>query len=470
MNSAVHNKHAVVIGGSMAGLLAARVLSEHFAQVTVLERDAVQDEPQSRKGQPHTRHLHGLLAKGLEVMANYFPDLLDSLQGNGALVADMGAGMRWYAYGGYRLQVEAGMRGALMSRPLLEWQIRRCVAALANVRIVDECDVEGPLFSTDKRRVTGVQVTLRAQGNQPHMFPADLVVDASGRGSASPKWLQAAGYARPVESEVKINMGYATRLYRRRPNDLQGAALIMVTAEGPDDKRSGMIFPIEGDRWIVTLGGINGDHPPLDEQGFLAFARSLPAPDVYRLITKAEPISGITPHRFPSSLRRHYEKMPSFPEGYLVLGDAICSFNPVYGQGMTCAAMEVEALDQLLSRRLNTRFGKHHPGSLDGLALEFFTQAGKIVDNPWQMAVGADFRFPGTEGKKAASVDFINAYVTKVHRATHHDPVVQKEFLKVMNLMQPPSSLFHPKVLVRVLRGGRKQGQQARLATAESSR
>lgn len=461
MKNTASDKRVVVIGGSVAGLMAARVLSEHFAQVTVLERDAVHDEPESRKGQPHTRHLHGLLAKGLEVMAHYFPDLIEGMQEDGALVADMGAGMRWYAYGGYRLQIEAGMRGALMSRPLLEWQIRHRVQLIANVRIVDECDVEGPLYSADRQYITGVQVTLRGKGNQQRVFPADLVVDASGRGSASPKWLQAAGYGRPAESEVKINMGYATRMYRRRPGDLDGAALIMVTAEGPDDKRSGMVFPVEGDRWIVTLGGINGDHPPLDEHGFLAFARSLPAPDVYNIITKTEPLSAITPHRFPSSLRRHYEKMATFPEGYLVLGDAVCSFNPIYGQGMTCAAMEAQALDDLLTRR---------SGNLHRVAREFFGRTAKIVDNPWQMAVGADFRFPGTEGKKGASVDFINAYVAKVHRATHHDPVVQKAFLKVMNLMQPPVSLFQPKVMVRVLRGTRVQSEGQQLETAEAQR
>ncbi len=461
MKNTTNNKHAVVIGGSMAGLMAARVLSEHFAQVTVLERDALHNEPESRKGQPHTRHLHGLLARGLELMAHYFPDLIEALQQNGALVADMGAGMRWYAYGGYRLQIEAGMQGALMSRPLLEWQIRSRVQALANVQMLDECDVEELLFSADRQCVAGVQVTLRGKTCEQRMIEADLVVDASGRGSASPKWLQAAGYGRPAESEVKINMGYATRLYRRRPGDLNGAALIMVTPEGPDDKRSGMVFPIEGDRWIVTLGGINGDHPPLDEQGFLAFARSLPAPDVYDIITKAEPLSAITPYKFLSSLRRHYEKMVSFPDGYLVLGDAICSFNPIYGQGMTCAAMEAEALDNLLTRR---------HGNLHRLAQEFFARAAKIVDNPWQMAVGADFRFRGTEGKKAASVDFVNAYVAKVHRATHHDPVVQDAFLKVMNLIRPPASLFQPNILVRVIRGTRIRSQGRHLETAKAER
>jgi 2-polyprenyl-6-methoxyphenol hydroxylase-like FAD-dependent oxidoreductase len=462
--SAINHTHALVIGGSMAGLLAARVLSDYFDSVTILERDAVNDAPESRKGQPHTRHLHGLLAKGLEVMAHYFPDLLEGLQEQGALVADMGQSIRWYTFGGYRLQAECGLRGALMSRPLLEWQIRQRVRSIANVRLVDQCDVQGPLFSADNRRITGVAVTLRAAGGEARTFAADLVVDASGRGAAAPKWLQANGYDCPEEAAVKVNMGYATRIYRRNPGDLEGAQLIMVTAEGPEDKRSGMVFPIEGDaegdRWICTLGGINGDHPPLDERAFLAFARSLSAPDLYNLVAKLEPLSEIIAYKFPSSLRRHYERLERFPEGFLVMGDAICSFNPVYGQGMTVAAMEAQALDELLAGRLVRREAAQsdrqtlRTKGLDGLALEFFASAAKIVDIPWQMAVGADFRFQGTEGKKERSVDFVNAYVAKVHRATHRDPVVLEAFLKVMNLMQPPASLFHPKVLLRVLAGG----------------
>lgn len=445
--------HAVVIGGSIAGLLAARVLSDHFARVTILERDPVADEPEVRKGQPHTRHLHGLLAKGVDVMGRYFPDLLAGLQQNGAIVADMGAGMRWFTFGGYRLQTPTGMMGVLMSRPMLEWQIRRRLLAIGNVRMIDQVDVQGLEFDEKKQRVTGVRAALRTSGGSPYTYVADLVIDAGGRSALTPRWLQEAGYDHAVESTVKINMGYATRIYRRRPGDLQGAELLLVTAAGPHDKRSGMVFPIEGDRWIVSLSGINGDHPPLDEHGFLDFARSLQAPDVYNLLLKLEPVSAIMPHKFPSSLRRHYEKLDRFPGGYLVLGDAICSFNPVYGQGMTCAALEAQALDELLAQR--------QPDDLRGLAQDFFARAAQIIDNPWQMAVGADFRFPGTEGKKAASVDFVNAYVARVHRATHHDPLVLKEFLKVMNMMQPPASLFHPKVMLRLLRPQPKDSQLA---------
>ena len=436
---------AIVIGGSMAGLLTARVLSKHFTQVTLLERDEIRDQPEARKGQPQTRHLHGLLAKGLETMLTYFPTLVDDLRAGGALVSDMGQGMRWHTFGGYRRQFKSGMNGALMSRPFLEWQIRRHVLALPNVRLIDACDVEGLTMSADSRQVTGVVIRRRMDDQPVTTLTADLVVDASGRGAASPKWLAQLGYAKPAESFVKANVGYATRLYRRRPGDLEGADLLMIAPDAPHGKRTGLLFPMEGDRWICTLGGWAGDHPPTDEAGFLAFAQSLPAPDVAQMLRHLEPISEIITHKFPGSLRRHYEGLARFPEGYLVLGDAICSFNPVYGQGMTSAAMQAAALDQLLTAR----------AGLAGLWRAFFKAAAKVVDMPWQLAVGEDFRFPEIEGKKPAGVDLINAYVTKVHQATHHDTEVYTAFLKVMNLMAAPTSLFHPKILWRVLWGRR---------------
>jgi len=438
--------HAIVIGGSMAGLLAARILSDHFDRVTILERDKVNDAPEARKGQPHTRHLHALLAKGLEVMTRYFPDLPQGLVDHGAIISDMGNRMRWYTFGGYRVQTARGFDGALMSRPLLEWQVRRRVLLLPNVTLVDWVDVERLAFGSAGRCVEGVQIRQRSTGEHK-LLRAELTVDASGRGTATPKWLEAAGFGKPQESAVKINMGYATRVYRRRPGDLEGADLIIVSGEAPHDKRGGLIFPIEGDRWICTLAGTAGDYPPTDEDGFTAYARSLAAPDIYNLISRLEPISDIISHRLPTSLRRHYEKMEHFPEGYLVLGDAVCSFNPVYGQGMTSASLQAEALAELLTGRK----------SLGGLAPAYFKRVAKIVDIPWQMAVGEDFRYPETEGKKAPGTDFINAYGARLHRGTHSDPYLLAEFLKVMNLMQPPASLFHPRTIWHVMRSGRTQ-------------
>ncbi len=434
MSQQVQNNVAVVIGGSMVGLLTARVLSNHYGQVILLERDKINDQPQ-------TRHLHALLTKGLETMLAYFPTLVDELTDGGAIITDIGQALRWHAFGGYRGQFPSGMMGALMSRPFLEWQIRRQVVALPNVQMIDECAVEGLVWNGDRSRVTGVTMQRRNGDQGVTTLTADLVVDASGRASASPKWLAAGGYAQPTESFVKVNVGYATRTYRRKPGDLEGAEFLIIAADPPHGKRTGLFLPMEGDRWGCTLGGWSGDHPPLDEAGFMAFAESLPAPDLHTILKRLEPLSESIPHKFPGSLRRHYEKLKRFPEGYLVLGDAICSFNPVYGQGMTSAMLQAAALDQLLSGR----------PALTGLWRDFFKTAAQVVEIPWQSAVGEDFRYPETEGKKPAGIALLNAYVPKVHQATHDDPTVYAAFLKVINLMATPMSLFHPNILWRVL-------------------
>jgi 2-polyprenyl-6-methoxyphenol hydroxylase-like FAD-dependent oxidoreductase len=433
---------AIVIGGSLSGLLTARVLSEHFKHVTILERDVIPDEPTARKGQPHTRHLHGLLATGLETMTRYFPDLPEALAAGGAVVRDFAEEMRWYAFGGYRKPFRMEVKSVLMSRPFLESLIRERVLARPNVTLLDNCAVKQLITTSDRQRVTGIELEARGDQQEILRLMADLIVDCTGRGSRSPQWLTSLGYVAPKVSEVKVDVGYATRLYQRNPADPRGNKWMLITPEAPQETRFGGIFPIEDDRWIVSLGGWAGDHAPTDEAAFLAFARSLPAPDVYNIISQAQPISDIIPYKFPHSLRRHYEKLHHFPAGYLVLGDAISSFNPTYGQGMTSAVLQAFELDKLLAKR----------SSLDGLALAFFKRAAKVIDIPWQLAVGEDFRFPQTTGPKPPGTDFINRYIVRVHRATLHDEVVGLAFLKVMNLMAPPPSLFHPRIVWRVLR------------------
>ena len=280
----------------------------------------------------------------------------------------------------------------------------------------------------------------------------DLIVDCSGRGSRSPQWLADLGYAAPTESEVKVNVGYATQIFRRDPADPRSKEWMLITPEAPRETRFGGMFPIEGDRWVVSMGGWAGDHAPTDSQGFMDYARAMPAPDIYNVMSQSEPLSEVTPYKFSSSLRRHYEKLSRFPQGYLVLGDAVCSFNPTYGQGMTSAAMQASALDELLTQRR---------GRLDGLAATCFKQAAQSVDTPWQLAVGEDFRFPQTTGPKPAGVDLLNRYVALVHRATLVDEEVGRAFAKVMNLMAPPTSLMAPRILLRVYRANRQMNSSS---------
>ncbi|MDX1478172.1 MAG: hypothetical protein R3301_10745 [Saprospiraceae bacterium] len=427
---------AVVIGASMAGLLTARVLSDFHDEVVIIEKDVVPDEPASRKGQPQTRHLHGLLARGLDVLESLLPGLTVELIQHGAIYDDMGSAIRWYQFGGYRRQFVSGLMGVIQSRPLLEFLVRRRVLALPGVRLMDRCSADRLAIS--RGTVTGLHVLL---DGRPALLSSDLVVDCAGRGSRTASWLAEAGFPSPKTSEVTVHLGYATRTYRWEEDHLTGARLCMSLPSPPQVRRSGFLLPIEGKRWMLTMAGWHRDYPPTDEEGFNAFARSLPLPDIYRIIRSAEPLSDILPYRFKSSRRFHYEKLSTFPDGLLVLGDAVASFNPVYAQGMTSAAMQANALHACLQKGLRGH----------ALSRQYFKKVARLVDIPWQLATGEDFRFPETTGPKPAGTDLLNTYVTRVHKATHRDTAVYGQFLQVMNMVEPPTSLLCPRMLWRVL-------------------
>ena len=432
---------AVVIGGSMAGLLAARVLSEHFDQVTILEKDPVEDLPQTRRGQPQARHAHGLLGHGLEILEAFFPGLTDELVAGGAIAADMGEAIRWYQYGGYRRQFHSGLTGIVLSRPFLEWRIRRRVLGLPNVTIQAGMRVECLIPNRDIDRITELQVRDGQSGNALRGLVADLFVDASGRGSRTPSWLTELGYPRPAREEVRVDVGYASRIYRRRPDDRLVGELVMILPSPPNDKRMAFLLPMEHDRWIVTAGGWHGQPLPTDGRALMRFLRDLQVPDIFQVVKDAEPLSDIVTHKFPSSRRLRFERLARFPDGYLVIGDALASFTPVYAQGMTAAAMQARALAGLLQNRR----------CLAGMWRSYFNEMANVVDDIWQLAVSEDFRFPETRGNKRPATDLLNWYVGRVHRATHRDTVVYGQFLRVMNLLVPASSLMQPRILARVL-------------------
>jgi 2-polyprenyl-6-methoxyphenol hydroxylase-like FAD-dependent oxidoreductase len=434
--------HAVVLGASLGGLLTARVLSQHYDRVTILEKDRVNHYPESRPGQPHTRHLHALLATGLDAMSHYFPDLPQALIDHGAMVNDFAGSMRWYIYGGYRERFTIGFPATTLSRGLLEYLVRDRVLTLDNIELRDQTIVHQLITTADRSQVIGVQVNQPGQLATTTDMMADLVVDVTGRNSPSPRWLKALGYEAAPEQKVTVNVSYATRIYRRDPKDLRSQTWILSSPEPPQEKRFGGIFAIEDDRWIVSVGSWHEDDPPIEEAQFLAFARSLPSPDIYDIVSHAEPLSGIIPHKFPFSLWRHYERLSRFPSGYLVLGDAVASFNPTYGQGMTVAALETIELDRLLTGNI----------SPDRLAQRFFQQVATVVSIPWQLAISQDFCYPQTVGDKPRGTDLMNRYIALVHRATLRDRVVGEVFFRVMNLMVPPVSLLHPRIVWRVWR------------------
>lgn len=446
MKNQILGKHAIVIGASIGGLMAARALTDHYKTVILLERDTLPRMGQNRKGVPQGHHAHGLLGRGREVMEQFFPGLTQDLVNKGAKSGDTQAQVRWYAGDGALAQAKSEMLGLAVSRPLLEGYIRQRLMALPGIRVVENCDVLGLVSTSDKSRVTGVRLVRRNMGSAEEILHADLVLDASGRGSQTSKWLGALGYEAPQVEEVKVGLGYASAHFIRRPEDQDQNAVVVVASRS--NSRSAAMIAQEGGRWIISVGGFMGDYAPTDYADFLAYTKTLVAPEIAEVVGRGEIIGEIVHFKYPSSVRRHYQKLRRFPQGFLVFGDAICSFNPVYGQGMTSAALQGLALQ-----------GELKQGTAK-LAQRFFKAAAKVVDIPWSIAVGNDLANPKIEGKRTGKIRFINWYMSKLFVAAHQDTVVANAFLKVTNLIAPPPSLMAPRIALRVLMGNLKARKQ----------
>jgi flavin-dependent dehydrogenase len=424
---------ALVIGGSMGGLLAARVLADHYKEVTILERDEFPPIGAQRRGVPQGRHTHGLLASGRVAIERLFPGISNELVEAGAVTVDIARDARWFTEGACRVRFKSGLRGLLMTRPLLEGIVRRRLFLLPNIDARQSFQVEDVVVTEDRRQVRGVK------GAGAELL-ADLVVDATGRGSHGPLWLEAMGYPKPVEERVQVDLAYTTRFFRRDRGHLNGDSVVVIPPT-PEGKRGGVMLAQEGDRWIVTLIGHFGQAAPLDLDGFVEYARTLPAPYIYEVVRDSQPVSEPVSGRFPASVRYRYERLRQFPVGFLVFGDAISSFNPMYGQGMSVAALEAMELAAALRK-----------DSAD-LARRFFRRAAKVVDIPWTISVGNDLRMPETVGPRHAGVKFVNWYIAKLQKAAHSERIPAMAFIKVANLLAPPPSVMRPTVVMGVLRG-----------------
>jgi 2-polyprenyl-6-methoxyphenol hydroxylase-like FAD-dependent oxidoreductase len=431
----------------MAGLLAAGLLARHFERVTLVERDALEDAGQPRKGVPQGSQTHILLRRGLDIAAHIFPGLREDLRDSGGQVMDMSQDCEWHVAGIWRKRILSGVDMYSQTRPMFEGKVRAKLVALPNVRLLTGQEVLGFVASAEGGRVTGVKVRAPGEG-QETVLEADLVVDASGRGSRTPQWLEGLGYPRVEETQFKVDVGYATRLYRKPAGFDAAWKALIVSADLPRVRRSGGILPVEGDRWTVTLSGWLKDYPPADDAGFLEYARSLTQPHVYEALRNAEPLGPIVSYRFAHSQWRHYERLPRSPEGLVVVGDAFCSFNPIYGQGITTGALQVELLGECLRE------------GLGGLARRYFERAGRLLKMPWTMSTTEDLRLPEMEGTRPPGAGLLYWYGEKFQRLTASDDEAIQTFMQVMHMLKPPTAMFSPGLLFKTLA---KQPSEAEL-------
>jgi 2-polyprenyl-6-methoxyphenol hydroxylase-like FAD-dependent oxidoreductase len=437
---------AVVLGGSMAGLLAARVLAEAYTEVLLVDRDDLIGVAGYRNGVPHGRHAHGLVARGHQILEEQFPGLTQGMTDSGVIPGDFNSDIQWY-FSGKRLRPShSGLASVPATRPVLEYHVRNRVADIPNVRFLERHDIVGVETTPDRTRVIGARVQRRGDDTQPEVLRADLVIDAAGRGSRTPVWLRELGYQPPAEDRVKVDLAYTTRHYRV-PYDPFGSDIAIIAAATPSHPRGAFFYrlPGDGNRVELSLTGVLGDHPPTDPEGFLDFIRSLPVPDIYATVRESEPIDDPVRFRFPASVRRRYERLNRFPDGLLVMGDAVCSFNPVYAQGMTVAALE-----SLTLRKHLQSFVKVRP-------TDFFTDISGQIDSPWEFAASADLGYAGVEGRRTVKVRMINKYVPRLQSAAVHDSSLTNAFVRVAGLIDQPTTLLRPGKLLRVLRHSRRQ-------------
>jgi 2-polyprenyl-6-methoxyphenol hydroxylase-like FAD-dependent oxidoreductase len=434
-------KHAVVVGAGIGGLTAAKALSSHFEKVTVLERDALPSKPQARTGTPQSRQVHVLLRGGLDALTRFFPDFETELERAGAVRARVGSEIRIESPGFDPFpQRDLAFDTLCMTRPLVEFVARRLVEQQGNIAFQPLCRVTRFLTSPDQLAVVGVRYD--AAGGESTTLAADLVVDASSRGTLTLEALDAIGMPRPAETEIGVDLSYATATFEippAAPRDWRA----VIHRPAADSGRGAFLFPIENNRWHVNLNAVHGETPPDDIKDFIAFAKTLRTPTIHDAVKDAAAVGPIYRFGLPCSVRRRFEALQSFPERLLPIGDAICRFNPAFGQGMSVVAQEAGVLKQLL----DARAGASQP--LDGLAQAFFAAIQDVLAAPWSAAEN-DFIYPKTRGECPANFQQRLNYSGALMKVAAEDADVHRILFEVNNLVKPPSALRSPQIANRV--------------------
>ncbi len=434
---------AVVIGGSIAGLLAARVLAESFESVTIIESDKLPLEPDKRKGVPQSVQPHVLLTKGYRTLEELFPGIGADLSAAGALSIDWAREFHVYTQGKWSLNPTqpSDIISFTCSRPLLEWVIRQRLQKFSQVQFLEQHRVIGFLTDSNRSQITGLRIKPLAKDAEHgyEEFTASLVVDAGGRRSNAPQWLEDLGFKAPPETVINPYLGYATRRYKKPSGLTQDWKVMLISQEPPHGKRLGYLASIEGEELIATLGGYGGDFPPLDDRGFLEFASSLPSNKFYETIKNAEPVSPIYAHRATANRQRHYEQI-DLPNGFVTLGDAVCALCPVYGQGMTVSALSAMVLKEWLEK------DNLIPGN-------FQKSLAKSNNYHWMVATASDSRFPTTSGRSNPNLisKFLGWYNQRIIQSIDRDADLYTLFVETSHLLKSPLALYHPRVFLKVL-------------------
>lgn len=467
----VHSR-AVVVGASIAGLVAARVLSEHLDEVVVVERDTIDDHDGTRPGVPQAPHLHVLLRRGHRELSRLYPSLDGRLAASGAPAFDMLRDGVWVAPNGEAPRFPSHLRTRSATRALLESTIRALTLDRSNVRLLEGHELVG--LVGDPTTVLGVSLRRHpaahgaaapseraADDVQPHgsnglQLDAWVVMDASGRSSRAPELLSAIGAPIPEETVIDAALRYTTRHYRLEHDAARDWKALLIRDRPPSSTRAGVALQVEGGRWVVTLSGAGADQPPTDAAGFLDFARELISPRLFHAVRDAEPLSAVRGWARTANRWRHVERV-RWPDGFAVVGDALCALNPVYGQGMSVAAMEGAVLASWLASPDVQRARRSGSPPDTGRLVRSFAVAARL---PWFLATSEDARLPGVTGAPTPGLreGIGRRYMDAVLANAVSDPLTLRRFLEVTNLVRPPIALLDPLVLSRIVTRGWRRG------------
>ncbi|MBF9072600.1 FAD-dependent oxidoreductase [Streptacidiphilus fuscans] len=435
--------HAVVVGAGVSGLLAAEVLARRFERVTVVERDALPEgEPRFRAGVPQSRHVHILWSRGVAALESLLPGVVAALEAAGAVVVHTPEQMRWLSPADWFAGV-TGTHFLSASRELLEATLRRRLAARSAITLMDRHEVAGLVPTSGGGAVGGVRLRERGKDGRESALDAELVVVAAGRSARITDWLAALDYPAPVTDRFDAHLGYSSRYFR--PSAVRRDWTAMYVQGNPDVPRGGVIVPIDGGRWVVTLIGQGEHQPPIEEKEWLAFAASLRSGELAEALADAEPLSDAVAYRATANEWAHFERLRRWPRGLLVVGDALCRFNPVYGHGMTVAALQAQVIAE--------RTAASEPAAVAAQARQLQKAVAKCPRAAWAIATGEDSRYPSTDGPAPGRlVRMQQDYMARVLAAANTDPVVAEGFFAVLSLNRRPETLLTPQIAARARR------------------